>query len=80
MKAIKKNQFSSTGLRSEFSRRERLMYRRSLNPKFRLRKTRRVTVRLSESEFRRLEALARKRGVKRSTLIRYYIREGMKGE
>ena len=63
------------------SKRERRMYRVSLNPPvFKPKKTRRVTVRLSESEFRRLEALAHKHGVKRSTLIRYYIREGMRKE
>lgn len=62
------------------SRCEEMMYCRSLNPRFKPRKNRVVTVRLSEPEFRHLEALARKHGVKRSTLIRYYIREGMKEE
>jgi len=39
-----------------------------------------VTFRMPESQLRHLEALARKKRIKRSTLIRHYIREGMKGE
>jgi len=62
------------------SKKERRMYRRSLNPVFRPKKTRRVMVRLDESEFRHLEAIARKHGLNLSTLVRFYIREGMKKE
>ena len=62
------------------SRKERQMYRKSLNPQFKQAKPHVITVRLTEPEFQRIEALALKKRVKRSALIRHYIQKGMKEE
>ena len=57
---------------------ERRMYRENLNPTIKPKKRRIVTLRIDDREYRKLKALARKKRIDVSTLIRHCIREVMK--
>jgi len=60
------------------SRNERRMYRRSLNPSFKLKKGRIATLRMDVLEYRKLKDVAKKRRISVSALMRYLVRELIK--
>ena len=60
------------------SRNERRMYRRSLNPSFKLIKGRVVTFRMDDLEYRKLKDVAKKRRISVSALMRHLVRELIK--